>query len=142
MTLTASVRAIYNQAMSTIRSKVYLDDSDTPPSWVQVVALHPSASLPGYSVLTPTQTLLSGITTASALIVAANTSRQGGYLYAPNSNTDGVYISHNSPATTDDIYLPKNGVYQLTINFGRNPISNAIYARSASGTQQLILISA
>lgn len=140
MSLTLTFKKIYNHSMSTIAAKIYRDDTDN--SEVQVVALHPSSSIPNYPLVTLTQTLLSGITSTSALIVAASTTRQGGYLYAPNSNTDGVYVSHNDPATTDDIYLPRNGIYQLTINYGKNPIGNAIYARSASGTQQLILMTA
>lgn len=75
-------------------------------------------------------------------IAAANTSRKGGYIQAAWSNTDNIYLSLNSPATSADIPLAPGGVFNMTLNFGGAPISNAIYGIAGSGSQAYCVVEA
>lgn len=88
--------------------------------------------------LTPTETVVP-VAASSTLVLAASSTRAGGYIVNVSDTT--IYLSLNTPADTTGIPLhPNGGVYQLTINFGRNPITNAIYGISASGSKNVRVI--
>lgn len=76
----------------------------------------------------------------AATIAASNSSRKGGYIHFPASNTDNVYVSLNSPATTADMEHFPGSNFFLTLGYGGPPITNAVYGIAKSGTQKFILV--
>ncbi len=75
-------------------------------------------------------------------IVAANASRQGGYIQALWANTDNIYLRLDATATTTDIPLAPGGQFMLTINFGGPPITNEVRGIAGAGTQGYIVVEA
>lgn len=142
MSLTLGFKKVYNHLLGEIKSKAYTDSTDE--ALIQVVALHPDSTIPAIVASTAataaTQTTDATITTSSEEILAINASRKGGYVYAPRTNTDKCFVSLNNPATSDDITLSPGESFQLTLNFGGVPITNAVYAKSNSGTQKLVMV--
>lgn len=114
-----------------------LGSNDNPVSAANPLPVTLAASA---TPVTPTETVVS-VTATSMTVLAANASRVGGYIV--NVSDTLIYLSHNTPATTAGIPLyPNGGLFQLTINYGRNPITNAIYGISASGTKDVRVIEA
>lgn len=103
-----------------------------------------SGSIPtssaGWTAQTATQTN-STVSTAKTIAVA-NASRKGGYIQAAWANTDNIYLSFNSPATSSDIPIAPGGVFNMTLNYGGPPITNAIYGIAGSGTQSYCVVEA
>lgn len=94
----------------------------------------------GLTPQTPTQT--NGSVSSAATILAANATRKGGYIQAKWGNTDNIYLSLNTPATSSDIPLAPGGVFNLTLHFGGPPITNVIYGIAGSGTQSYVIVEA
>lgn len=91
------------------------------------------------SAVSATQGASTSVSSAATL-AASNSSRKGGYIHFPAANTDSVYVSLNSPATTTDMEMLPGSSFFLTLGFGGPPITNAVYGVAKSGTQTFIVV--
>lgn len=141
MSLTSTIQKVMTR-LSEYGVRVFRDSSDN--ALVQAVLILDSSgnivSSFGGNATAATQT--SGTVSGAATLLPADTARLGGYIQAAWANTDNIYISLNSPATSSDIPLAPGGQFHLTLNYGGRPISNAIYGIAGSGTQSYRIITA
>jgi len=133
MSLSLAVKKIYNHALSEIKSVIYLNSADR--SEIQVVALHPDIAVPVSTPQAVTESTVDVNSSSPTLILAANTSRKGGFLV--NRSDVNVYISTDS-GMTDGFLIYPNGVFQLTLNYGGIVATNAIYGLAVSGSGKTI----
>lgn len=138
MTLTAFRKPIYNgRELTQIDCLAYRDSSNSNAE-VQAVVIHPDGTLPALTpaaAVSVTEDTVDLNNSSPTLILAASTTRKGGFIY--NASDVNVYISTDSGMTAGFEIYPK-GVFQLTVNYGGLVVTNAIYGLSVSGSSKTV----